>query len=57
MVVVLAVVAVGGVLFVGGWYVLCWLLCVVVVNPQISHSYFCSFLLVGLFTCFLEEAT
>ena len=35
---------VGGVLvavvFDGGVYVLCWLLCCVVVNPHKSHSYF-----------------
>ena len=44
MVAVMVVDGVGGVLvavvFVGGVYVLCWLLCCVVVNPHKSHSYF-----------------
>jgi len=41
---VVVVDGVGGVLvavvFDGGVYVLCWLLCCVVVNPHKSHSYF-----------------
>ena len=40
MVVVDGVGVLVAVVFDGGVYVLCWLLCCVVVNPHKSHSYF-----------------